>query len=87
MSDRLDVRKAMEEFSWVAQYLCEPPPPLPPGTYCYFCSHADAPYFSDRCGNRACRVDHPSCPERDCGCIAHMAKTVTVPTHSSGSSG
>lgn len=84
MSDPYYTRKQIERIranggrSWRAQFLCEPLPPLPSGTYCYYCSHDDDVITTTMCGKRDCREEHPSCGNSDCGCIAHMERTVTV---------
>lgn len=62
---------------WQAQYLCEPPPPLPPGTYCWYCNH-DGRAYMDRMVPKRRGEDVPCCPEKDCGCTAHMDRTFTV---------
>jgi hypothetical protein len=72
------MRERHDGHSWQAQYLCEPQPPLPPGTYCYYCSHGGAAILTTMCGKKDCREEHPSCGNRDCGCIAHMEKMVTI---------
>lgn len=78
--------RRLSHSEWIAQYLCEPPPPLPPGTYCHNCSH-DGPAYNDRMVPRREGENVPCCPGvrddkgklvKDCGCTAHMVETVTV---------
>lgn len=62
---------------WKAQFLCEPLPPLPPGTYCRNCSHSGMAYY-DRMVPQRRGDDVPCCPDPDCGCTAHNVETVTI---------
>ena len=62
---------------WRTQYLCEPLPPLPPGTYCRNCAHQELPY-EDRLVPRRRGEPVQCCPRRDCGCTAHMVETFKI---------
>lgn len=66
-------------MSWVAQYLNEPMPPLPPGVYCRNCSHSDKMYF-DRFVPKRRGENVPCCGNKHCGCTVHMVETFEVAT-------
>lgn len=62
---------------WEAQFQCEPPPPLPPGTYCWYCAHDGAAYTYRMVPNRM-GESLRCCPDRECGCTAHMERSFTI---------